>query len=571
LGKHFNVFLNKVARYGTFVLRNFILKMSREISWRRKCPEIVSKRLSMVPNSQFFILQEPGPTAFILKSNDSENQPFAVKKFKVTLGSIQSCNCSTFMNKRELCIHILWVMTKIFQVPHDSEMIYQQSLIEREVQELIQRRAAKAKAKALESLAILSNSETADEKPDKKGLDPRPISSTDVCPICQELLLSPSAPLTHCRLSCGNSIHIRCMKVLMDHQIGSLGLQNVKCPLCRNDFGSFEGLQIEFTEILKTEVQNQKAIQRKARHFGCSCHHCKTTPIVGTCHNCISCPTIYLCDSCFVQGSHQEHAFQHKLYRSGKWIPSSRNVSPILQNREITDADYEMLLVLDSGPVQQGSIPLHVINSFPVSKVSKDNCSKCKVCANPVQRGDMVRKIPCGHSFHKDCIDRWLLKQRTTCPTCGLAAYSSINEDQNLVTAQSYIIEKEKPKKVKKAIVVAETNAIEIVGCRSLCSPSSMIKEMKSLTTVKKSIRPKDTPSIRPPRTIDDLFISSHTQSQSQATLLNFQSLPVTPKKKLLQKSRLVSTDSMDSTTNNSLLDFQSLTLNGSSIGFKSY
>lgn len=77
----------------------------------------------------------------------------------------------------------------------------------------------------------IERDKTPDAVSSSSGLEARPISSTDVCPICQETLLLPVSPLTHCRLSCGNSIHVKCMKVLMDHQIGSLGLKTVKCPV----------------------------------------------------------------------------------------------------------------------------------------------------------------------------------------------------------------------------------------------------------------------------------------------------------------------------------------------------
>lgn len=41
----------------------------------------------------------------------------------------------------------------------------------------------------------------------------------------------------------------------------------------------------------------------------------------------------------------------------------------------------------------------------------------CGVCLLDFESGDELRKLlPCGHRFHKDCIDRWLLEASTTCP-----------------------------------------------------------------------------------------------------------------------------------------------------------
>jgi hypothetical protein len=39
----------------------------------------------------------------------------------------------------------------------------------------------------------------------------------------------------------------------------------------------------------------------------------------------------------------------------------------------------------------------------------------CSVCLTHLQTGDFVRKLCCGHWFHKDCIDGWL-KIKANCP-----------------------------------------------------------------------------------------------------------------------------------------------------------
>ena len=40
---------------------------------------------------------------------------------------------------------------------------------------------------------------------------------------------------------------------------------------------------------------------------------------------------------------------------------------------------------------------------------SKDECA---ICMDPFQRGEIVRILPCGHIYHKDECDEWLLKWR---------------------------------------------------------------------------------------------------------------------------------------------------------------
>lgn len=41
----------------------------------------------------------------------------------------------------------------------------------------------------------------------------------------------------------------------------------------------------------------------------------------------------------------------------------------------------------------------------------------CAVCIVDYKKGDLQRKLPCNHKFHKDCIDKWLLI-KNNCPVC---------------------------------------------------------------------------------------------------------------------------------------------------------
>uniref|UniRef100_A0A6U9ARD8 RING-type domain-containing protein n=1 Tax=Zooxanthella nutricula TaxID=1333877 RepID=A0A6U9ARD8_9DINO len=46
---------------------------------------------------------------------------------------------------------------------------------------------------------------------------------------------------------------------------------------------------------------------------------------------------------------------------------------------------------------------------------------ECPICINDLEPGDTVRRLPgCGHTFHRSCIDLWLLR-RADCPLCKRA------------------------------------------------------------------------------------------------------------------------------------------------------
>ncbi|GFT34128.1 protein goliath [Nephila pilipes] len=65
------------------------------------------------------------------------------------------------------------------------------------------------------------------------------------------------------------------------------------------------------------------------------------------------------------------------------------------------------------------------LDKIPVKTVKSDDSDRddeyecCAICIEPFQHGELVRSLPCKHSFHKICIDPWLLEQRS-CPMCKL-------------------------------------------------------------------------------------------------------------------------------------------------------
>ena len=60
-------------------------------------------------------------------------------------------------------------------------------------------------------------------------------------------------------------------------------------------------------------------------------------------------------------------------------------------------------------------IPTRVF-SAPDARSSAETPT-CAVCMCDAEAGDTLRRLPCGHEFHKTCVDRWLAGHRT-CPMC---------------------------------------------------------------------------------------------------------------------------------------------------------
>lgn len=61
-----------------------------------------------------------------------------------------------------------------------------------------------------------------------------------------------------------------------------------------------------------------------------------------------------------------------------------------------------------------------LIDSLTVEKFCQehpDGEASCAVCLSEFEEGDFLRQLPCGHSFHRHCIDKWL-KRNKVCPLC---------------------------------------------------------------------------------------------------------------------------------------------------------
>ena len=369
--------------------------MSRSFPWRHTSSDVVHARQLQAIQARIYVLQENGPTAFTVKEHDSP------KKLRVTLGDPCACTCSTFIRERELCIHILWVMLKVFRIPPENPISWQGGLVEREIQQIVKSRELTRRRGASSIVENVAN---------KKGdhdqmsvVEPRPIEEGDCCPICQDEM-EPSQHLTFCRYSCGHSIHSKCMKIWADHQI-SQGTK-ILCPMCRADFGTMK--------MIMTDHLKHNAVRRDA-HPGTTCNNCNANPIQGKHYLCTICQQYSLCMQCFAGPNHTQHPFQFKEKPSHRWRPAVRDLSTLpptltaeLENRDITENDYEALLALDESATNAtGGLSarelagLKCIMLTKKSSLLKQRELHCGICLAGYTISQHVLELPCSHKFHK--------------------------------------------------------------------------------------------------------------------------------------------------------------------------
>lgn len=84
------------------------------------------------------------------------------------------------------------------------------------------------------------------------------------------------------RFGCGNSIHIKCMKILANYQDRISDTSVLKCPLCRKEFAPLKLILEEFKNSSKLVTAAEK--ERRDKHLGIPCNSCKQCPVEGRCY-----------------------------------------------------------------------------------------------------------------------------------------------------------------------------------------------------------------------------------------------------------------------------------------------
>lgn len=51
-------------------------------------------------------------------------------------------------------------------------------------------------------------------------------------------------------------------------------------------------------------------------------------------------------------------------------------------------------------------------------KIANEETAACNICLQDLIGDENVRRLPCLHIFHVDCVDNWLTKISTNCPIC---------------------------------------------------------------------------------------------------------------------------------------------------------
>ncbi|KAF7120925.1 hypothetical protein RHSIM_Rhsim13G0078200 [Rhododendron simsii] len=117
--------------------------------------------------------------------------------------------------------------------------------------------------------------------------------------------------------------------------------------------------------------------------------------------------------------------------RVSQWLKSG--VTP-----EQSDGLLVLTALLPFNSIDFGAelVHAHIFNETKPELKKADSIKKaledeltCTICLEQVNRGELVRSLPCLHQFHANCIDPWL-RQQGTCPVCKLKVGSGWPESR---------------------------------------------------------------------------------------------------------------------------------------------
>ncbi|XP_056322373.1 mitogen-activated protein kinase kinase kinase 1 isoform X2 [Danio aesculapii] len=204
-------------------------------------PEETNRRVNKVMRARLYLLQQIGPNSFLIGGDSPDN------KFRVFIGP-QTCSCG----RGTFCIHVLFVMLRVFQLEPSDPLLWRKTLKNFEVESLFQkyhnRRSSRIKAPSRSTIqkfvSRMSNSHTSCTSSASPSSTESSMKDEEeqMCPICLLDMLDEES-LTVCEEGCRNKLHHHCMSIWAEEC--RRNHDPLICPLCRakwksHDFYSYE-------------------------------------------------------------------------------------------------------------------------------------------------------------------------------------------------------------------------------------------------------------------------------------------------------------------------------------------
>ncbi|XP_053887993.1 mitogen-activated protein kinase kinase kinase 1 isoform X1 [Malaclemys terrapin pileata] len=199
-------------------------------------PEETNRRVNKVMRARLYLLQQIGPNSFLIGGDSPDN------KYRVFIGP-QTCSCG----RGTFCIHLLFVMLRVFQLEPPDPMLWRKTLKNFEVESLFQkyhsRRSSRIKAPSRNTIqkfvSRMSNSHTLSSSSTSTSSSENSMKDEEeqMCPICLLGMLDEES-LTVCEDGCRNKLHHHCMSIWAEEC--RRNREPLICPLCRSKWRSHD-------------------------------------------------------------------------------------------------------------------------------------------------------------------------------------------------------------------------------------------------------------------------------------------------------------------------------------------
>ncbi|XP_029432772.1 mitogen-activated protein kinase kinase kinase 1 isoform X2 [Rhinatrema bivittatum] len=228
-------------------------------------PEETNRRINKVMRARLYLLQQIGPNSFLIGGDSPDN------KYRVFIGP-QTCSCG----RGAFCIHLLFVMLRVFQSESSDPMLWRKTLKNFEVESLFQkyhsRRSSRIKAPSRNTIqkfvSRMSNSHTLSSSSISTSSSENSMKDEEeqMCPICLLGMLDEES-LTVCEEGCRNKLHHHCMSIWAEEC--RRNREPLICPLCRSkwrshDFNSHDLTNPVDSSSVHRSVQHQTPQQQSA-------------------------------------------------------------------------------------------------------------------------------------------------------------------------------------------------------------------------------------------------------------------------------------------------------------------
>ncbi|XP_075302395.1 mitogen-activated protein kinase kinase kinase 1 isoform X2 [Opisthocomus hoazin] len=199
-------------------------------------PEETNRRVNKVMRARLYLLQQIGPNSFLIGGDSPDN------KYRVFIGP-QTCSCG----RGTFCIHLLFVMLRVFQLEPLDPVLWRKTLKNFEVESLFQkyhsRRSSRIKAPSRNTIqkfvSRMSNSHTLSSSGTSTFSSENSMKDEEeqMCPICLLGMLDEES-LTVCEDGCRNKLHHHCMSIWAEEC--RRNREPLICPLCRSKWRSHD-------------------------------------------------------------------------------------------------------------------------------------------------------------------------------------------------------------------------------------------------------------------------------------------------------------------------------------------